>query len=66
MSKYSYLIGKNVSWKDHIDSGRGTYNYHEGLVLDIKGNNVFFEDDVKWVPYMHELTIIEDTDKTTP
>jgi|GEM_PF-4658331 len=66
MSKYEYLIGETVSWKEHIDTGGGTYNYCEGKVLNVIGKNVFFESDVKWIPYMHELKIIEKTTQITP
>lgn len=64
MSKYSYLIGKKIKWKEFYDSHRGTYLERKGTVGEVKGKNIFIEEnqDWKWIPFMKDIEIIETED----
>jgi hypothetical protein len=63
MAKYSYLIGKEIEWKDNIDQYRGSYLHHSAKVIRVSGRNILVDEagsmDWKWIPFMHDIAIKE-------
>lgn len=52
-------IGHRVRWEYAHDCVRGTYLQGEGLVQEVKGNNILIDGDYYWLPDLHNLTLVE-------
>lgn len=44
------LIGKRVEWEYAHDHNRGTYLVRDGILTEVKGRNVWVDDEPYWIP----------------
>lgn len=54
------LIGKKVRWVEAWDAHGGVGIPRSGVLLEVKGKNVRFESDWKWLPDMYFLEEVKE------
>jgi len=58
------LVGQVIEWEESHDRHRDTCLVRQGLVTQVKGRNVWINDDAKWLPDMKNWRVIGDKPNT--